>query len=246
MNNLANIFNYQEKQIRTITIDNEPWFVAKDICQILELDNVSKALSDAEIDDDEKLTSLLVMSGQKRQYIFISESGLYSLILNSRKPEAKPFKKWITKEVLPSIRKTGFYQHYKNKQLEELKALLIREVPMLWQKTFPDIFFERVCDLKGWQYNGAGSTPSCFAKIIRDYIYCIVPSEIMQIVDNINNNKKLHQWFTEEPGRKYIEAQITRVVTILQISNNWNEFEKLFNKCQYGQSLLDVFNNPQE
>jgi prophage antirepressor-like protein len=90
-----------------------PWFVASDICAVLEIGNTSQALT--RLDDDERmtLTSNEGHSGQKggaRSWNIISESGLYSLIFTSRKPEAKSFRKWVTSEVLPSIRKTGKYE----------------------------------------------------------------------------------------------------------------------------------------
>lgn len=82
----------------------DPWFVAKDVCDVLGIDtsNLSKVL-----DDDERKTCSVQYTDQTRNVAAINESGLYSLILRSRKPEAKAFKKWITSEVLPSIRKEG-------------------------------------------------------------------------------------------------------------------------------------------
>ena len=100
-------FNFEENSIRAILIDDEPWFIARDICSSIELGDTSKATS--RLDDDEKLTRTLFVSGQTRNVTLINESGLYSLILTSRKDEAKRFKKWITKDALPSIRKTGGY-----------------------------------------------------------------------------------------------------------------------------------------
>ena len=99
-------------QQRSTLIDGEPWFVASDVCRALELGNPTRAIS--RLDDDEKvtLTNSKGHSGQLggAQYLnYISESGLYSLILTSRKPEAKAFKRWITHEVIPSIRKHGAY-----------------------------------------------------------------------------------------------------------------------------------------
>ncbi|WMW65698.1 BRO family protein [Nitratidesulfovibrio liaohensis] len=96
--------------LRVIMKDDEPWFVAKDVCDALEL-VVSNSVR--YLDDDEKIT-LSNKQGNPRagiphNYTIINESGLYSLILRSRKPEAKAFKKWVTAEVLPSIRKTGGY-----------------------------------------------------------------------------------------------------------------------------------------
>lgn len=101
-------FNASNQQVRTITIDSEPYFVAKDVCDILSLSDVSMAVS--RLDDDEKLTQALLVSGQKRQMWCVNESGLYHLIFQSRKPEAKAFRKWVTAEVLPTLRRTGRYE----------------------------------------------------------------------------------------------------------------------------------------
>jgi len=96
------------QQLRVITVDGEPWFVAADVCNALNLENVTKAL--LRLDGDERaLISIQGISRGNDQVNIINESGLYSLILGSRKPEAKRFKKWVTSEVLPSIRKTGTY-----------------------------------------------------------------------------------------------------------------------------------------
>jgi prophage antirepressor-like protein len=103
---LAN-FEFNNTALRTSTLDGEPWFVAKDVCDILNISNSSDALS--RLDDDEKGVANTDTLGGKQEMAIINESGLYSLILTSRKPEAKAFKKWITSEVLPTIRKTGSY-----------------------------------------------------------------------------------------------------------------------------------------
>ena len=105
MNELQ-IFNSEEfGEIRIITKDNEPWFVASDICRSLDLSNPTMAMQ--RIDDDEKAKFNLGLSGGETNCV--NEYGLYSLVLASRKREAKDFKRWITHEVLPSIRKNGGY-----------------------------------------------------------------------------------------------------------------------------------------
>jgi len=103
-NDLA-IFNYQESEVRTVQVDGEPWFVAKDVCEVLGMSDTSMAIKP--LDRDEKGTSKVCTLGGNQQVSIISESGLYALILRSNKPEAKPFRKWVTSEVLPTIRKTG-------------------------------------------------------------------------------------------------------------------------------------------
>ena len=106
-NNLMNFENPEFGAVRSILIDGDPWFVAADVCKALELEKTNRALS--RLDDDEKGAHSVSTPGGRQRMSIISESGLYSLILGSRKPEARAFKRWITHEVIPSIRKHGAY-----------------------------------------------------------------------------------------------------------------------------------------
>lgn len=94
-------------QVRVVEINGEPWFVGSDVCRVLEIKNVSDAIS--RLDDDEKGIANVETLGGKQNLLTINESGLYALVVTSRKPDAKKFRKWITAEVIPSIRKTGMY-----------------------------------------------------------------------------------------------------------------------------------------
>ena len=110
MNNEIKKFDFKGAPVRTLTDKaGEPWFVAKDVCDILELSNVTEALRS--LDDDEKSNFRISEVAQNggRAPLIISEPGLYKLIMRSRKPEAKEFQRWVTHEVLPQIRKTGGY-----------------------------------------------------------------------------------------------------------------------------------------
>ena len=110
MNNEIQQFDFRGASLRTLTDKaGEPWFVAKDVCDILELTNPAVALQS--LDDDEKtnLSNSYVWSESGRRPLIISEPGLYRLVMRSRKPEAKEFQRWVTHEVLPQIRKTGGY-----------------------------------------------------------------------------------------------------------------------------------------
>ena len=93
--------------VRAVTLEGEPWFVAADVCRALGLGNSRQTLS--YLDDDEKGVITSDTLGGKQEMSTINEPGLYSLILRSRKPEAKAFKRWITHEVIPAIRKTDSY-----------------------------------------------------------------------------------------------------------------------------------------
>ena len=107
-NQIQTFTNEQFGQIRTVLIDGEPWFVGKDVATSLGYSNPAKAIRD-HVDEEDKLGERIVLSGQTREAILVNESGLYSLILSSKLPTAKVFKRWVTSEVLPSIRKTGGY-----------------------------------------------------------------------------------------------------------------------------------------
>lgn len=108
MNTDLQIFtNEQFGSVRVIDVNGDPWFVAKDVCEALEIDNVAMAAN--RLDDDERGISLIDTLGGPQRMSIVNEAGMYSLALSSRKPEAKAFKRWITHEVIPAIRKHGGY-----------------------------------------------------------------------------------------------------------------------------------------
>lgn len=108
MNELKIFENPAFGKVRVVEQGGEPWFVGKDVAEILGYSNTPKAIRD-HVDDEDKLAERIVLSGQNREVAIINESGLYSLILSSKMPKAKEFKRWVTAEVLPAIRKTGGY-----------------------------------------------------------------------------------------------------------------------------------------
>jgi prophage antirepressor-like protein len=101
-------FRFEESPVRAVMYNDEPWFIAKDVCDILDIDDPSKAVS--RIDDDERGTTTVRTAGGPQEMLTLNESGVYSLVFTSRKPEAKRFRKWVTSEVPPEIRKTGGYR----------------------------------------------------------------------------------------------------------------------------------------
>src|SRR5690554_6143687 len=105
MEKALQVFNYKGNDVRTVTVGGEPWFNAGDACQILELGNVSHAVS--KLDEDERGLISSDTPGGPQKLLFVTEPGLYALTLTSRKPKARDFRRWITHEVLPQIRKTG-------------------------------------------------------------------------------------------------------------------------------------------
>lgn len=135
MKNKVTVFENPEfGEIRSLLIEGEPWFVAKDICGILELSDVSMTLS--RLDDDEKLIQVLFVSGQNRKIWIVNESGLYALIFQSRKPQARAFRKWVTSVVLPSIRKTGGFNRSEHDEpmlvlMEKMLELQNRQIEIM-------------------------------------------------------------------------------------------------------------------
>lgn len=125
------IFNYHDNEVRTIQKDGEPWFVLKDVCKVLDLGSPHKVAE--RLDEDEKGRNQIPTLGGVQETTIINESGLYNVILRSDKPEAKPFRKWVTSEVLPSIRKHGAYM-----TTETLEAALLN----------PDTLIKLATDLK--------------------------------------------------------------------------------------------------
>ena len=145
MNELTVFQNDQFGEVRMVLIEDEPWFVAADVCRALDIGNPSQALT--RLDEDEKMTTLILNEGAatgKSQMAFINEPGLYSLVLGSRKPEARAFKHWITHEVIPTIRRTGTYTN----ALSPAEQLLAQAQMLVEQEKRMDAVEERVQDLE--------------------------------------------------------------------------------------------------
>lgn len=105
--NEIQVWNYESSEIRTVQVNGEPWFVLSDVCKVLELSSPHKVAE--RLDGDEKGRNQIPTLGGVQEMAVVNESGLYAVILRSDKPQAKPFRKWVTSEVLPSIRKHGSY-----------------------------------------------------------------------------------------------------------------------------------------
>ncbi len=160
MNELKIFENPDFGKVRTTEINGEPYFVGKDVAEILGYKDTSDAMK-RHVDNEDKLTRCFTDSGQNREMYVINESGLYSLILSSKLPKAKEFKRWVTSEVLPSIRKHGAYavdelindpelaikaftalkeERMKNKQLETTVAVQTQQISELKPKaTYYDV-----------------------------------------------------------------------------------------------------------
>lgn len=137
VNGQLEVFNFKQENvsIRVKSIDGEPWFVAKDVCEVLDIQNSRDTLAKV-LDEDEKSVATIYTLGGNQNMQIVSESGLYHLIFVSRKPEARKFRKWVASEVLPSIRKTGMYAL---PQRRKAVALLPKNRGEKWEQFYNEL-----------------------------------------------------------------------------------------------------------
>ena len=147
-------FQYESKEVRVIQDEHgDPWWVAKDVCEILGLGSIHKVVE--RLDEDEKGRKTIPTLGGDQELWIVNEPGLYSLIIRSNKPEAKVFKRWITHEVLPAIRKTGQYDIQGSSEID----LIIRSAQALKTLESKQIEHEnRLHLLEARSYQNAGYT----------------------------------------------------------------------------------------
>ena len=144
MNNIKIFENPEFGSIRTVEVKNEPWFVGKDVAEVLGYSNTMKAIRD-HVKDNHKLAERIVLSGQTREAILIDEAGVYSLVMRSKLPKAEQFQEWVTSEVLPAIRKTGGYINGSETMSD---AEIMAKALMVAQKTI-EANKERISKLEG-------------------------------------------------------------------------------------------------
>lgn len=121
--NALQVFNFQNQKVRVVEMDGQTWWVGKDVCNALGVGNITDALNRLEKDEFDSI-EVVDSLGRRQQMQVINEPGLYALTLGSRKPQAKAFKRWVTHDVLPSLRKNGFYVNGQEKGTRGKKALL--------------------------------------------------------------------------------------------------------------------------
>ena len=220
MENELQIFKNEElgMEVRTLVINGEPYFVGKDVTNILGYQNGSRDIN-RHVDDEDKLTERIVLSGQNREVIVINESGLYSLILSSKLPSAKKFKRWVTSEVLPQIRKTGGYIPVDEGMTDSeimARALLIAqgtinkkdELIKQHEKTI-----EQQKPLVDFANTIASTSKSIdmssFAKLIKDEGIKMGRNKLFEW---LRNNGYLMKNKNNEPYQRYIDSKIFEVV----------------------------------
>ena len=183
-------FDFQTTPVRVLDRSGQPWFVAADVCRVLNLSNISESLRG--LDDDELSSELLNSGTQGRTMRLISESGLYALIFKSRKPEAKTFRKWVTSEVLPAIRNTCGFSVLTGightQQVLELAIVDLYEGRMSAEKAAAMAGLAGQYYRIGWKLGQASDTAHALEVLDSDQV------EFAVLVDCLWNQDKDKQW----------------------------------------------------
>ena len=223
-NNKMQVFSSEQfGNVRVVERDGEPWFVAADVCKALEIANNRDALT--RIDDDEKGVALADTLGGKQEVTIVNEPGLYSLVLGSRKPEAKVFKRWVTHEVIPTIRKTGGYVQAGREEefIERYFPAFSDETKLIMVKDLRAQVLALKADNAKQQAQLAEQQPKVeFADHVADAKTLLTVSAFAKIVQNENiklGRNKLMAWLRErgylrannEPYQQYIKQGLFRV-----------------------------------
>lgn len=242
MDSNLQLFAFEGSQVRALEIKNEPWFVGKDLTNILGYTNGPKAIKD-HVDEEDKLSERIVMSGQHRQAFLVNESGLYSLILSSKMPNAKRFKHWVTSEVLPTIRKHGAYMtdekafdviHNKNgladllqQAADQLKQKDIQIEKMKPKAMLADAITASETSIlvgemaKILKKNGINTGQNRFFKWLRENGYLIKRKGTDY---NMPTQKSMNLKLFEIKERTIVDGNSTRIVKTPKITGNGQQY----------------------
>lgn len=245
---LERIFHYQDRCIRTVVKAGEPWFVALDVCGALEIGNARDATS--RIDpDDIGLTDIMDSLGRRQQMKIVSEAGLYTLVLGSRKPEAKAFKHWVTHEVIPAIRRTGAYQtteaatasgkllQFSRRDLLNMAVEAENEYDQLRgvvAELAPKAeFYDRVADTNASFSLGETAKMLEITGFGRNKLICFLRSQGVLMADNVAKQRYIDRGYFHVVQREYFAPDGTlRVKAVTQV------YEK---GIDYIRHLLDAY-----
>ena len=199
MNNIELFKNESFGYIRTLIINDEVWFVGKDVASALGYKNVSKALQD-HVDEEDKLNNETLSSLGQRGGWLINESGLYSLILSSKLPQAKEFKRWVTDEVLPTLRKTGSYIVQPKTPIQNLEELKVKASQ------------DRA---KAMLLNAQNRMLKTLSKVVDNNKLSPIAVEVLGIksIQEITGNKNLEQYLPQVP-KTYSATEIGNILGV--------------------------------
>lgn len=222
-------FDFNGNQVRVFEDEHgDPWFVAKDVCEVLGLKQGRSSV--ALLDEEDKSGVYTVDAISRRQrLVTISESGLYELIFQSRIASARRFQKWVTKQVLPQIRKTGAYAPTDHQKLLQRYVLV---EPDEWTKRFPDLFYEFLAELtkQSIPQLPKRGRPPLWAALTKRWIYDRLPHEIGQALEQSRNaddcSRYLHTHLTPD-GIELFKSHMAQLTTIMQGSSSWHDVDRI-------------------
>lgn len=242
MKNSLQLFSFEDQQVRTIVVNNEPYFVGKDVANILGYTHGARDIN-AHVEDEDKLKSQIRTAGQMREQLIINESGLYSLILSSKMPNAKRFKHWVTSEVLPTIRKHGAYMtdqkafdvvHNKNgladllqQAADQLKQKDIQIAEMKPKALFADAITASETSIlvgemaKILKNGGVNTGQNRFFKWLRENGYLIKRKGTDY---NMPTQKSMNLKLFEIKERTIVDGNSTRIVKTPKITGNGQQY----------------------
>jgi anti-repressor protein len=246
MNNIISFTNNELGTIRTVLIDNEPYFVGKDVAKALGYTNPQKAIKDHVDEEDRTVNESFTVNGT--QGLLINESGLYSLILSSKLPNAKKFKRWVTSEVIPSIRKYGGYIANQDNLTDE--ELLAKAVQIAQRK-----IEERDKQIKALENDNEAMKPKAlFADCVSASKQCITVAELAKFISQHGNvhigEKRLFQYFRDNgylmnrvidrntPTQKSIELGLFNTEEIVITDSNKTILSKAVKVTPKGQQYF--------
>ena len=214
-------FVFDEREVRTVIINGEPWFVAVDLCAILGFYNSRKAVGDHVDREDRDGVTVSDAIGRNQRQITVNESGLYALIFGSTLPDAKRFKRWVTHEVLPQIRKTGQFS---------LGIPMLTIQPTKWRKEFPREFYEQLFRLKGKPIPEDLSTEPWLAQLTPNLIYQRLVENLWKALQALNpvigkwRKRKLHQHVDDGAPKEQLRAFIHECIGAMGSFLEWKAF----------------------
>ena len=239
------LFNFNNAaQVRTMRDENgEFWFAAKDSCNALGYTKYRDAIAQ-HVEPEERVSISVDTLGGKQKMTFVNESGLYALIFGSGKPEAKVFRKWVTSQVLPALRKTGNYS---------LQNLLL-PAPSQWTKTFPDEFMRQVLKLYGYEFDRKKGTPSFVGHFINKYVYNTLDRQMAKALkeararyatdnnlapERVDEVAFLHQ-FLGSDGKEALREQLISVQTLAANAPTIESFDASFGRVFAHRNQLQM------
>jgi len=227
-------FAFQGRQVRTVMIDGAPWFVVLDLCAILEIQNAADVAA-KNLDKDDVAKIYVSSVGQGRKMWATNEPGMYQLILRSNKAGAREFKRWITREVLPSIRKTGQYKHLEPGDKLNADQPFLLPAPKPHRAVFPPEFFIELFRLIGREPVPLSQAP-WVAQKVTNLIWKRVEDGVFDVLNAVNptvrakssgklwRRYKLSQFVAEGPPMEKLVAFVQRCCEAMAAYSRWEPF----------------------